>query len=466
MKAHRILGLLASLVLIFLTNTGNRAFAQAPAGTPAPSGSPAASACSPAAASAVAELRAAFPQALSPAAAACPAVAIAQASPAAAPSPAASPTPVPPLTSPVVVGPLTWQSPTAIDLSKMLKLDEIAPPISDLFKFDINGVVSGIGIVQDHAVSGDRSSRADVSNAQVIIQKPDGVIQYYLEVGAYSIDELGAPYVSSGNAVNKLWGPLPAGYLKIAPTSNFSLLAGNLPTLFGQEYAFTFENLNIERGLLWSQENTVNRGVQLNYTLGPVTASLSWNNGFYSNSYTWVDGALTWAVNSSNTFEFVGGGQVGFSKFSNFATPVLLNNSQIYDLEYSYSSAPWIFTPYFQFTILPHHPDLGVYKTTSTGAGALLLSYAFTDNFFLTGRLEGITSSGNPTDGSANLLSYGVGSNVWSITLTPTYQYKNFFARGEASFVQAVQYTPGDVFGNQNRNPAQVRGVLETGILF
>jgi Putative beta-barrel porin-2, OmpL-like. bbp2 len=128
--------------------------------------------------------------------------------------------------------------------------------------------------------------------------------------------------------------------------------------LFGQEYAFTFENMNIERGLLWSQENTINRGVQLNYTLGPVTAALSWNNGFYSKSYTWLDGALTWAINSSNTFEFVGGGQVGFSKFSNFATPVLLNNSQIYDLEYTYNSSPWIVQPYLQFVVLPYHPDL------------------------------------------------------------------------------------------------------------
>jgi hypothetical protein len=92
-----------------------------------------------------------------------------------------------------------WQSPTAIDLSKMLGLNEVAPPVSDLFKFDINGVVSGIGIVQNHAVSGDRSARADASNAQVIIQKPDGLIQYYLEVGAYSIPELGAAYVSSEN---------------------------------------------------------------------------------------------------------------------------------------------------------------------------------------------------------------------------------------------------------------------------
>ena len=52
------------------------------------------------------------------------------------------------------------------------------------------------------------------------------------------------------------------------------------------------------------------------------------------------------------------------------------------------------------------------------------------------------------------------------LNLTLTYQYKNFFARGEASFVQAVQYTAGDVFGNQNRNSALVRGVLETGLLF
>jgi hypothetical protein len=164
------------------------------------------------AASAVAALRASWPEALSSAAAACPPVAAVR--PAAAPSPVATATPVPPLISPAVTGPLAWQSPTAIDLSKMLGLNEIAPPVSDLFKFDINGVVSGIGIVENHAVSGDRSARADASNAQVIIQKPDGLIQYYLEVGAYSIPELGAAYVSSGNAVNRLWGPLPEGYLR------------------------------------------------------------------------------------------------------------------------------------------------------------------------------------------------------------------------------------------------------------
>jgi Putative beta-barrel porin-2, OmpL-like. bbp2 len=462
MKALRTLGLLSSLALIFLINTGNRAWAQAPA----PSATPAAAACPAAAASAIADLRATWPQALSSAAAACPTVvAQAAASPAAAPSPAAAATPIPPLTTPSVTGPLQWASPTPIDLSGVLGLNDIAPPIADLFKFDLNGVVSGIGIVQNHAESGDRDARADASNAEVMIQKADGLIQYYLQVGAYSIPALGAPYISSGKAVDQLYSPLPVGFIKIAPPGNFSLLAGNLPTLIGAEYTFTFENVNIERGLLWNQENAINRGVQANYSIGPVSASLSWNNGFYSNSYTWITGDLAWAINSANTLSFVGGGQVGFSKFSNFATPLLLNNSQIYNLIYTYSNSPWIIQPYFQWTVVPHNSDIGVFKTTSTLGGAILASYALSDTFFLAGRVEGIGNTGNATDGSANLL-YGPGSDAWSITVTPTYQYKKFFVRGDVSLVQAVGYTPGDVFGNQGRNPTQVRGVLETGILF
>jgi hypothetical protein len=466
MKANRILGLLSSLGVIFLISTSQPAWTQAPGGSPAatPAAAPNPSVCSPDAAKAVAELRAAFPQALSPAAASCPPATVTAA---AAPSPTAAATPVPPLTTPSVTGPLQWQSPNAIDLSSMLGLNETVPAVADLLKFDINGVVSGIGIVQNHAVSGDRSSRADASNAQVMIQKPDGQLQYYLQVGAYSIPALGAPYISSGKAVDQLFSPLPVAFAKIAPNAipNFSLLAGNLPTLFGAEYTFTFENMNIERGLVWNQENLINRGVQANYSIGPVSAALSWNNGFYSPSYTWLDGSLAWAINSANTVSFVGGGNLGFSKFSNFATPVLLNNSQIYNLIYTYSNSPLIIQPYVQGTVVGANDKIGVGKTTYTIGGAVLASYALTDNFFLAARAEGIGQNGSATDGTASLL-YGQGSQAWSVTLTPTYQYKKFFLRGEVSYVQAESYTSGDVFGNKNENPSQVRGLLETGIFF
>jgi hypothetical protein len=108
--------------------------------------------------------------------------------------------------------------------------------------------------------------------------------------------------------------------------------------------------MNIERGLLWNQENAINRGLQLNYTYGPLAASVSWKNGFYSHSYTWVDGSLAWTINPANTLSLVGGGNAGFAKSSNFATPLLNNNGQIYNVIYEYNNSPWIIEPYFQET--------------------------------------------------------------------------------------------------------------------
>jgi hypothetical protein len=384
-------------------------------------------------------------------------------------APVAAATPVPPLTTPAMTGPLLMASPNQINLPKYVPfLSSLPAPIAGLFDFDVNGIVSGIGIFQNHAVVGDPYNRLDVSNAEAFIQKADGVIQYFLQVGGYSIPALGTPYVNLSEAVNRLYGPLPVAFLKIAPTDSFSIMAGNLPTLIGAEYTFTFENMNIERGLLWNQENAINRGIQLNYSYGPLAASVSWNNGFYSHSYTWIIGSLAWTINPANTLSLVGGGNAGFAKSSNFATPLLNNNGQIYNIIYTYNAAPFVITPYFQETSIPVNPDIGVFKSTQTIGGAILASYAITDMFSVAGRAEYIGTTGNensPKGSAANLL-YGVGSDAWSLTLTPTFQYKQFFFRGEASYVQANSYAPGAVFGKQGINNSQVRGLIETGFLF
>jgi len=403
-----------------------------------------------------------------PAAQPSPAGAPATAVPAAAasPTPAAASTPEPALTTPAVTGPLQMASPNHVNLLKWVPvLSELPAPIANLFNFDVNGVVSGIAIGQNHQMPGDFDARVDASNAQAFIQQPNGLIQYYVQVGGYSIPALGAPYVDLGNAVNALYGIVPVAYLKIQPTDSFSIMGGNLPTLIGAEYTFTFENINIERGLLWNQENAINRGLQVNYSKGPISASLSWNNGFYSHSYTWLTGSLAWAINSANTLSVVGGGNLGFAKSNNFATPLLLNNSQIYNVIYEYNSAPWIIQPYFQWTVVPHNSEIGVLKTTSTIGGAMLASYSFTSNISLGARAEIIGTNGSVNDGAANLL-YGPGSQAWSLTLTPTYQYEKYFVRVEGSYVQAMGYTPGDVFGMQGTHPTQLRGLIEAGVLF
>jgi hypothetical protein len=393
------------------------------------------------------------------------------ASPAAAgtPAPAAAATPVPPLSSPAMTGPLVMASPNEINLPKYVPfLSELPAPIATLFDFDVNGVVSGLGFFQNHAVVGDPYNRIDVSNVEAIIQKADGLIQYYVQVGGYSFPIVGNPYINMTKSVNRLYGVLPEAYIKIVPTDSFSIEAGNLPTLFGAEYTFTFENMNIERGLLWNQENVINRGVQLNYTYGPLAASVSWNNGFYSHSYTWVDGSLAWTINPQNTLTLVGGGNAGFAKSNNFATPLLNNNGQIYNVIYTYNAAPIVITPYFQETNIPFNPDIGVLKSTQTLSGAILASYAITDMISVAGRAEYIGTTGNensPKGSAANLL-YGVGSDAWSLTLTPTFQWKQFFFRGEVSYVQANSYAPGAVFGKEGKNNSQVRGLVETGVIF
>ena len=361
-----------------------------------------------------------------------------------------------PLPMPAMTGPL--QSPSPFQFN--------AGPLG---KLDITGVMSGMGVWQDNpglAGTPDKYTRADISNGQIFIQKTHGLIQFFLQAGAYNMPALGAPFLSTGNTTSDYYGALPQAYLKIAPTKNFSVLIGKLPTLIGAEYTFTFENMNIERGLLWNQENAVNRGVQVNYSAGPLSASLAWSDGFYSNRYNWLSGSLSYTINSANTVSFVGMGNAGQTDYStSLATPIYQNNSDIYNLIYTYSSGPLMIQPYLQYTHVPANPAIGVGHSTATKGAALLASYSLTPHVTLAARAEYIASTGNATDGAVNLM-YGPGSKAWSITVTPTYQDHDFFARAEFSYVQASSYTQGDVFGPQGNNPTQARALVETGFLF
>ena len=362
-------------------------------------------------------------------------------------APAAAPTA---LSTPAITGPL-----------------QAAPPIvfdgGPLGKLNLNGIVSGIGLWQGNHVSGDNATQAALSNGQVFIQKTTDWWQFYVQAGAYNILAIGTPFLPTEKVVSNFYGPVPVAYLKLAPAKNTSILVGALPTLMGAEYTFSFENMNIERGLLWNQENAINRGIQLNQTLGKFTASLSWNDGYYSNRYSWLSGSLSY-VNGPHSVSFVGMGNLGQTAFQTLATPVQ-NNSVMYAAIYTYTKGNWIVQPYYQYSNVPTNPSIGVTHGASTNGGALLVSHTFKHGFSLAGRGEYVTSTGSATETSINLM-YGPGSAAWSITLTPTFQYQRFFARGDLSFVRALDFTPGAAFGPAGTNSNQPRGVMEVGFLF
>lgn len=99
-------------------------------------------------------------------------------------------------------------------------------PLGDIY---VDGIGAGIVQWQNNRFSGNRAWQPDLSNGQLFIQKPDGLIQFYAQPGAYSIWVLGSRNVSTAQATfgtnspdGALFGWFPTGYLKIAPSDNFS----------------------------------------------------------------------------------------------------------------------------------------------------------------------------------------------------------------------------------------------------
>jgi hypothetical protein len=370
-----------------------------------------------------------------------------QAAPAAAPAAPAAPMA---LSTPAITGPLSNLPPAVFDAGPFGKLS-------------VNGIISGFGMWQGNHVPGDSNTQAALSNGQVFLQKTDGWFQFYVQAGAYIIPSLGVPFINTDKSISALYGAVPEGFVKLQAGKNTSFEIGALPTLIGAEYTFTFENMNIDRGLLWNQEPVISKGIQVNQTMGKFTASASWNDGYYSNRYSWISGSIAYA-NGPHAISFVAGGNLGQTGFQTYATPVQ-NNGSLYNVIYTFTKGPWIVQPYFQYTDVPTNDKIGIVKGASTKGGAILLSYAFKHGFSFPIRWEYLTSSGSAAQDAVNLL-YGPGSSGTSITVTPTFQYGGFFFRGDLSWVHAGSYTPGDVFGSTGANQNQPRAVAEIGFFF
>ena len=377
-----------------------------------------------------------------------------------APAPAAAPvaqapalaTAPAPLSTFVLTGPLQWLPPATFDAGPLGKLS-------------VNGIVTGFSVFQNNSVPGDDNAQATLSNGQIFIQKADGKYQYFIQAGVYTMPTLSVPFVNAQNTVNNFYGPLPVAYLKLQAAKNTQFLIGSLPTLMGAESTFTYQNFNIERGIVWNQENAINRGIQVNQTLGKyLAASVSWNDGYYSNRYSWLSGSVT-LTKGPHSLVYDGMGNLGQTAYQTAATPVQ-NNSYMHAVIYTYTKGPWIISPYFQYSKLPTNAKVGVPKGTSATGGAINASYTFKSGFSLPARVEYLTSSGSATDGSVNLLGFGAGSAGTTFTATPTYQKGGMYVRSDLAWVHATNYTPGDTFGKTGTDANQFRAVLEFGFIF
>ena len=352
------------------------------------------------------------------------------------------------------------------------------------------GVLSAAGTWQSNPVEltgpaafgTDRHTRLDITNAELILQKTTGLVQFFAMAGSYNFPTLGEPILPTSAMPYYYYGAVPEAYITLAPTSHFSVEVGKLPTLMGGEYTWSWMNQNIERGLLWNSENAVSRGAQINYSTGPVSASLSFNDGYYSGHYNVLTGLFSYALNKTSTASVFFYHHFGSTVLNNntnpaypisinhvYATPENLDNSDIYNLLYTAKVGALTVSPYLQYIYAPSSAKLGAGYAHSDHVfgAALLANYHFTPMWSAAARAEYETSTGNPTDpnaGNNNLLGYGPGAKAWSFTVTPTFQDKGFFTRVEFSYVRVTHSTAA--FGAAGTAPNQVRGMIETGLTF
>lgn len=353
-----------------------------------------------------------------------------------------------PLSTPAMTPPLSANAnPTSFDT-----------PVGKIF---YSGQFTGLATSVDNPIPGDTGkTKFDFSNAQIELQKTDGLVQFFVQVGTYSTPSLGTAYFQSSKMPEHSYSYIPVGFVKIAPNADFNIMVGKLPTLIGAEYTFTYENMNVARGLLWNQEPAISRGVQANYTKGPWAISVSVNDGYYSNRYTTGSALVTYTVGKEDTVAFAGSGQFKKTTKSQFATPVPQNNGDIFNVIWTHTAGNLEVIPYLQYGTTPKYTKAGLLSTGSTFGGAVLAKYNYTPEFAIAGRAEYITSSGGQS------LLYGPKSNAWSLTLTPTYQVKTFFVRGEISYTKIDKFAAGSGFGPSGNSDSQTRAIVETGFLF
>jgi len=313
----------------------------------------------------------------------------------------------------------------------------------------------------------DNTNLTDISNALLIVTKSSGTFRYGFAAGAYNIPVVGfALNKTIQNGANtSLYGALPSVYVEYAPTSSFNLQAGKLATMTGQESTYTYEDINIQRGIIWNMEPAVSRGLRGTFAGAKFNGALEINDGYYSGNRIGFEGQITNTPSPSTTFEIV------FMLPNASAPPnptASIANKQLVDPMLTYTKGKWTFSPYLLWVSSPKSAALGYTNDEHAFGAVFMTTYALSSTWSLPLRVEYGHNGSAITDTSpnANLLGYGPGSGAWTYTLTPTCRRGVFFARAEASDVNVQGFTPGTAFSASGDQSNQFRSGLEAGLQF
>ena len=328
----------------------------------------------------------------------------------------------------------------------------------------MHGAFSGYG---NFKTQSDLATQTDVSNALLTFSKNTGRVQASVTTGAYAFPVAGQPLVPTTRqpgANTALYGAVPAYDVAYVPNGNVTVSAGQLATMLGQENGFTFQNVDIQRGIVWAAEPTFSRGVRVAYTNGKMTGDLEYDDGYYSGSSgRAVEGLAGWAptANTDWSFAFI---VPGANTPPNVTAAIA--NKREYDFMLTQQFGKLQLEPYVLYVQSPASAALGYTGSESALGAALLANYAWNAVYSVGGRFESFGNHGATADTSLNadLVGFGPGSRATTWTITPQYHPGPFFARAEYSLVTVNDAIVG--FGPTGTLTDQSRFLVELGAQF
>lgn len=318
---------------------------------------------------------------------------------------------------------------------------------------------------------GNRTSGSNLSQALIELQKTTGILQFTIEVGPENgTPTLGLKPTQASVTVYRA-SPLYLGYVTIAPTdSPVTISVGQLNSLEGYEGGLSWSNANLFRSALYSVENLQNVGVSGTYTHGPLTATVTFGDGFDTRVFNFLQALVTYNFNSNNALNVYYGGELGKTGLNaltyNSTTVGQFGanfvNSEMFGAYYSYTHGDLNLVPEVQYVYANRDQALGIPDYTSNFGAALFTDYTFGKSpYSLGGMAEYFTSNGSG-DWFIAPHAEGVG-----FQLTPTWQYKNLFARVSVGYMHLINQGSGEpAFGNEGTGSNVVQSALEAGILF
>lgn len=266
--------------------------------------------------------------------------------------------------------------------------------------------------------------------------------------------------------------PVYMAYVTWAPTSNFNISVGQIGSLLGYDSSDDWKNASIVDTPLYYTTNSSSRGIMTSYTLGNLSATVAYGDGFDDGVWNVLQELVTYNFNSNNSLSAYGLQTLGTkgaytraygggTNGTGYGGAAWVNNN-VYGAYYSYTAGNLTLVPQVQYVYSKINHRLDLDKTTSIFGTALEADYQFGNSpWSLGGNSFYYTSKG----GTAWYMKPN--SAGYGMTITPSWIVGHVFIRGEGGlFHLTTTGTNTGGFGKEGTDRNQLLGLLETGFVF